>query len=67
MSLGIILSISIEGEWMSLRTVRDTLNWNAIQPVRYAFKGRVRESDRMYVSVPDRVITDEFYGEYILQ
>lgn len=67
MSLGIMASISIEGEWISFRTVGITLFWNAIQPVRYTFKGRVRKPDRMCVGVPDRIVTDEFYGDLILQ
>lgn len=63
MSLGPIASIAIEGKWMSLRLV----SWNVLQPARYTFKGRVRKSDGLYINVPDRIVTDEFYGEYILQ
>ena len=62
MSLGPIASISVEEKWMSLRLV----SWNAVQPVKYTFKGRVRKLAELYISVPDRIVTDKFYGEYIL-
>lgn len=62
MSLGPIASIAIEEKWMSLRLV----SWNAVQPTKYTFKGRVRKLGELYINVPDRVVTDEFYGEYIL-
>ena len=63
MSLGPIASIAVEEKWMSLRLV----SWNVLQPAKYTFKGRVRKSDKLYINVPDRIVTDEFYGEYILQ
>lgn len=62
MSLGPIASIAIEEKWMSLRLV----SWNVSQPAKYTFKGRVWKSDKLYINVPDRMVTDEFYGEYIL-
>ena len=62
MSLGPIASIAVEEKWMSLRLV----SWNVLQPAKYTFKGRVRKSDELYINVPDRIVTDEFYGEYIL-
>lgn len=62
MSLGPIASIAIEGKWMSLRLV----SWNVVQPARRTFKGRVRKLGELYINVPDRIVTDEFYGEYIL-
>lgn len=62
MSLGPIASIAVEEKWMSLRLV----SWNVLQPAKYTFKGRVRKSDKLYINVPDRIVTDEFYGEYIL-
>lgn len=62
MSLGSVASIAVEEKWMSLRLA----SWNAVQPVKYTFKGRVRKSGELYINVPDRIVTDEFYGEYIL-
>lgn len=62
MSLGPIASIAVEEKWMSLRLV----SWNATHPAKYTFKGRVRKSGELYINVPDRIVTDEFYGEYIL-
>lgn len=63
MSLGPIASIAIEEKWMSLRLV----SWNAVQPARRTFKGRVRKLGEQYINVPDRVVTDEFYGDLILK
>ena len=63
MSLGPIASIAIEEKWTSLRL----LSWNVVQPVRCTFKGMVRKLGELYINVPDRIVTDEFYGEYILQ
>ena len=62
MSLGPIASIAVEEKWISLRLV----SWNVLQPTKYTFKGRVRKSGELYINVPDRIVTDEFYGEYIL-
>lgn len=67
MSLGPVASIAIGKEWVPIRTIMGTpLRWNAIQPAKYTFKGRVRKSNKLYINVPDRLVTDEFYGEYIL-
>ena len=62
MSLGPITLIALEEKWMSLRS----LYWNAVQPVRHTFKGRIRKSGKLYANVSDRIITDGFYGEYFL-
>lgn len=67
MSLGPVASIDIGGEWVPIRTIMGTpLRWNAVQPAKYTFKARVRKSNKLYINVPDRIVTDEFYGEYIL-
>ena len=67
MSLGPVASIDIGEEWVPIRTIIGTpLRWNAVQPAKYTFKGQVRKPNKLYINVPDRIVTDEFYAEYIL-
>lgn len=67
MSLGPVASIAVEEKWVTIRTIMGTpLSWNAVQPAINTFKGREGKAGKLYVNVSDRIITDGFYGEYIL-